>query len=146
MPYSDDLRQKLLHAVDTHTLSKNELTALFDVSRSFLNRVLRRRAQTGPTQSLPHGGGARPKLTLAQQEALRAPLAAHPALLLRELVAWLSEQHQVSLSVSALCRLLQRLDLPRKKGCGTPPNATRPRISSSVPSGVPQPPRWIPRS
>ncbi len=141
MPYSDDLRQKLLHAVDTHTLFKDELTALFDVSRSFLNRVLRRRAQTGSTHSLPHGGGARPKLTPAQQEALRAHVADHPELLLRELVAWLFEQHQVILSVSALCRLLQRLDLPRKKECGTPPNATRPCSSSGVPSGVPRSPR-----
>ena len=138
MPYSDDLRQKLLHAVDTHTPSKDALTALFEVNRSFLSWVLRRRAQSGSTQALPHGSAARPKLTPAQQEALRAHVAEHPELLLRELAAWASEHHQAILSLSALCHWLQRLDLTRKKGCGTPPNATRRCISSSVPSGGPR--------
>ena len=32
MPYSDDLRQKLLHAADTHTLSTGALTELFPVT------------------------------------------------------------------------------------------------------------------
>lgn len=138
MPYSDDLRQSVLHAVATSPLSKAALATLFGVSRSFIDSVVRRRKQTGSTKALPHAGGPRPTLSEAQQQALRAQVQAHPHLLLRELVAWLQREQQVTLSVSGLCRLLQRLGLPRKKERGTRSNATQLPASRRVPTGVPQ--------
>ena len=41
MPYSDDLRQKLLHAVPTGTQSKAARAEWFSVSPSFLSSLLR---------------------------------------------------------------------------------------------------------
>jgi transposase len=136
MPYSDDLRQKLLHAVDSHSLSKAAVARLFGVSLSFVKELVRRRRDTGSAAALPHGGGARPKLSAAQQEALRARVAAHPAALLRELAAWLRQEHAVGLSLSALSRLLHRMGLPRKKGRSTPASATPRRTRHAAPSGA----------
>ena len=136
MAYSDDLRQKLLHAVDTGTHSQTALARLFGVSLSYLKSVVRRRAQTGHTQALPHAGGRQPALTPAQREALREHVAAHPAALLRELAVWLAAAHGVTLSLSAVSRLLQRLGLPRKKEPGMPPSATRRPTWRSAASGA----------
>ncbi len=136
MPYSDDLRQSVLHAVDTRSLPKTQVARLFGVSLTFVKDAVRRRATTGSTHALPHGGGTRPKLNPEQQEALRAQLAAHPAALLCELAHWLDAQFGVSLSVSALSRLLRRLGLPRKKERGMPRSATRPSASRNAVSGA----------
>lgn len=125
MPYSDDLRQKLLHAVDTGTHSQAALARLFGVSLSYLKNVVRRRDQTGHTRALPHAGGRQAALTSEQREAVRQHVAAHPAALLRELALWLGDTHGVTLSLSAVSRLLRRLGLPRKKEPGTPRSATR---------------------
>ncbi len=135
MPYSDDLRQKVLYAVDTQSLPKARIARLLGVSLSFIKRVVRRRQETGVTGALPHGGGTRPKLSAEQQEALRAEVLARPTLLLRELAAWLQERFGVVLSLAALSRLLRRTGLPRKKGRSTPPSATRPSTRHGARSG-----------
>jgi transposase len=146
MAYSDDLRQSLLHAVDSHTLSQTALARLFAVSLSYLKNVVQRRQQTGNTHSLPHGGGPTPKLSPAQQEALRHYLAQHPAALLKELASWLESEQSVRISISALCRVLRRLGLRRKKERGTPVNATRRPIRRNASSGVPPSRRSNPRT
>ena len=137
MPYSDDLRQALLHAVHTPTQSQAGVARLLGLSLSTVKRVVHRFRATGRFQHLPHGGGQRPKLSPEQQAALRQHVAAHPAALLCELAAWLEREHRVKMSVSALSRRLPRLGLPRKKEPGTPPNATRRSMSSGGGSGVP---------
>jgi transposase len=135
MPYSDDLRQKVLHAVDSHSLSKAAIARLFGVSLTFLKELVRRRRDTGSAAALPHGGGTRPKLNEAQGKALHAHVLAHPAALLREVAAWLQQECGVVLSLSRLSRLLRRMGLPRKKGRSTPPSATRRPTRHAAPSG-----------
>jgi transposase len=146
MAYSDDLRQKLLHAVDSHTLTQTALARLFDVSLSYLKYVVQRRNQTGNPHCLPHGGGRAPKLSSAQQEALCQYVAEHPAALLQELSSWLETEHRVRISVSALCRRLRRLGLRRKKGPGTPANATRRPMRRNASNGVPRSQQSKPRT
>ena len=70
-------------------LPRTQLARLFGVSLSYLNNVLARRKRTGNAHALPHGDGAHPKRSAAQSQVLEAHEAAHPAVLLRELAAWL---------------------------------------------------------
>jgi transposase len=88
MAYADDLRQKLLHAVDTQQASQARLAAVFGVSLSWVKGVVRRRRETGNVHALPHRGGRRPKLSVAQRDEVQRYLATHDDVLLRELQAW----------------------------------------------------------
>src|SRR4051812_6903258 len=115
MAYADDLRQKLLHAVDTQQASQARLAAVFGVSLSWVKGVVRRRRETGNVHALPHRGGRRPKLRVAQRDEVQRYLATHDDVLLGELQAWLHGAHRVTCSVSSLSRLLTAMNRPRKK-------------------------------
>jgi transposase len=103
MAYDDDLRQKVLRAVDTHQASQARLAEIFGVSLSWVKGIVRRRCETGNSHALPHRGGRRPKLSAAQRTALQQYLAAHDDLLLRELQQWLQRKYRLALSLP-VCR------------------------------------------
>lgn len=136
MAYSDDLRQKLLHAIDAQQESQADLARIFGVSLSWVKGIVRRRRETGNCHALAHGGGQRPKLNAAQREELSEHVAAHRDALLRELQAWLKTKQQVQVSLSSLSRLLTGMNLPRKKRHSTRPNATPPPISRNARLGA----------
>ena len=71
MADADDLRQKLLQAVDSQQASQTRLAEIFGVSLSWLKGVLRRRRETGNSPALPHQGGKRPTLSALPRETLR---------------------------------------------------------------------------
>jgi transposase len=129
MAYGDDLRQKLLHAVDTQQRSQADCAGIFGVSLSWVKGVVRRRRETGNCHALAHGGGQHPKLRAAQREELSEYVAANRDALLRELQAWLETKQQVNLSLASLSRLWARMNLPRKKKRYTRPNAIASPIS-----------------
>jgi transposase len=136
MAYGDDLRQKVLRAVDTHQASQARLAEIFGVSLSWVKGIVRRRRETGNPHALPHRGGRRPKLSAPQRDAVQQYLAAHDDLLLRELQQWLQRKYPLALSLSSLSRLLTALNWPRKKNHSTRPNATRSPIKQSGPRGA----------
>lgn len=136
MAYSDDLRQKLLHAMDTQQGSQADLARIFGVSLSWVKGVVRRRRETGNCHALAHGGGQRPKLNAAQREELSEHVTAHRDALLRELQAWLEAEQRVHLSLSSFSRLLAGMNLPRKKRHCTRPNATAQPISRNAKLGA----------
>jgi transposase len=106
MPYSDDLRRKLLAAWQQWDGTQRELAQLFGVSRSYLQKVLRRWRQTGDMRAPTYRHGP---VSRIDSRRLRTLVAARPAATLAELGA------QLRVSPSALCRRLQRLGLRLKK-------------------------------
>ena len=123
MAYDEDLRQKLLQAVDTQQASQARLAEIFGVSLSWVKGIVRRRRETGNPHALPHRGGRRPKLSAAQRDEIQHYLATHDDVLWRELQGWLQAQHRLTLSLSSLSRFLAATNWPRKKNHCTPPNA-----------------------
>lgn len=89
--YSSDLRERIAQAYDEGEGSQRALAARFRVSRTFVERLLRRRRETGNLAALPRSGGQRSALDAA---ALR-------------LVARLVRQ-QNDLTLSELCDLVER--------------------------------------
>ena len=140
MAYSDDLRQKLLQAVAAQPLSKAALARTFGVSLSYLKGIVRRQ-QAGNPHTLPHAGGPQPKLEAAQREQLRQHVLTHADATLAELQAWLQTTCQVVLSLATVCRVLQRLELPRKKRRCMPRSATPLPTNSNEKRGAPRLPR-----
>ena len=124
MAYANDLRHKLLQAIDSRQGSQSRLAEIFGVSLSWVKGVVRRRRETGNSAVLPHGGGQRPKLNAEQRNQLRLYVEAHPDALLRESQNWLETTHHIDLSLSSLSRLLTSMNLPHPKSHSTLPNAT----------------------
>jgi transposase len=118
--YSIDLRQKILHAYERRLGSQRALADVFGVSLSFIEKVLRRYRTTGELGPKPHAGGQTPRLDAAAQVLIRQRVHASPDATLEELCAYVADTTGVRVSLATMCRLGQRLDLPRKKSRSTP--------------------------
>lgn len=77
-PLSNDLRQRILDAVDNHEGSQRELAERFAVNPSTIVRLLQLRRQTGSAAPRPHGGGKPPTLDSEGLERLRQLVAEDP--------------------------------------------------------------------
>ena len=70
-PLSDDLRERILKAVDNREGSRRKLAARFCVNPSTITRLLQLRRQTGSFDPRPHAGGVAPTLDHDALERLR---------------------------------------------------------------------------
>ena len=116
MQYSFDLRCKLVEAWQSWDGAQGELAALLGVSRSWLQKVLRRLEQTGDLAAPVHRHGPGSRVS---EKRLAALVVLHPDATVAEL------GRRLRVSASTVCRALQGMDLPRKKRHCMPANATR---------------------
>jgi putative transposase len=116
MQYSFDLRRKLVEAWQNWDGTQAELAALLGISRSWVQKVLRRFEQTGDLAAPLHRHGPVSRLS---RKRLAALVAAHPDATLAEL------GRRLRISASTVCRALRQMNLPRKKSRCTPASATR---------------------
>src|SRR5947199_7991720 len=110
-PLSNDLRKRILDAVDNKDGSRGKLAARFKVNRSTITKLLRLRRETGSLEPRPHGGGVGPTLDGEALERLRRLVEETPEATLEAL----RQKMGVSGSRMIICRALQKLGLPRKK-------------------------------
>jgi transposase len=110
-PLSNDLRKRILDAVDNREGSRRRLAARFRVNVSTITRLLQLRRQTGSSQPRPHGGGVAPTLDHDALERLRKLVEEAPDATLETL----KQRLGVSGSRMLICRALQKLGLPLKK-------------------------------
>lgn len=110
-PYSTDLRERIVTAIDRGEHSLRELARLFSVSLSFLVRLLHRRRHTGVLEPKPHGGGPNPCLHSHDVQRLLDLVRAQPDATLAEL----RDRLGVPCSLSTLSRVLRRQGITRKK-------------------------------
>jgi transposase len=113
--YSIDLRRKILQAYERRIGSQRALADIFGVSLSFVEKLLRRHRPTGAIAPKPHAGGQRPRLDVAAQALVRQLVHEQPDATLEELCTRAAEMTGIRVSVPTMCRLVQRLGLPRKK-------------------------------
>jgi transposase len=124
-PYSLDLRQRVVTAVEGGNGTIAEVAAMFRVGKTFVKKMLRLWRGSGNVAPQPHGGGAPAALTPQQVRALRRQVARVPDATLAELRHFLHQTEQVEVSEATVCRVLQRLKLPRKKRVSPTASATR---------------------
>ena len=111
--YSADLRGRVLTACEDG-LSPAEAAARFRVSERTVYDWRRQAREEGRRHAKPRAGGRRP-VVAGTEDTLRALVAARNDATLAEYVATYRGRTGRSLSRSAMCRTLRRLDLPRKK-------------------------------
>lgn len=112
-PYSQDLRERIIATVDGG-MGVYETAPWFQVSVSYIYKVLARRRLTGETTARQQRCSVAPRLA-AHEDALRARVASHPDATIAELRAWLLADHGVSASHGSVWSALDRLNLTHKK-------------------------------
>jgi transposase len=113
-PYSEDLRLRVVNAVESGKTTR-EVSALFQVSSSFVANVHQRWQQTGHVRPKQIGGYRRAFLE-PYEEVLKAQLTAHPSMTLKELQSWLENEQGLSISLSAIDKFVrQKLGYRYKK-------------------------------
>ena len=114
-----DLRTRILSDRDAGVGSK-DVAAKFRVSRSWVNRIVQRRRETGEVRPRPQRIFKKQAFA-GEEDRLRALVTAKPDQTLAEL----RDALHSSASLSSVWRALDRLDLTLKK------NGTRGRTTSS---------------
>jgi transposase len=108
---SNDLRERILDAVDNREGSRRKIAARFCVNVSTITRWLQLRRQTGSSEPRPHGGGVAPTRDQDAWERLRSLVEKTPDATLEAL----RQELGIAGSIRIVCRALQKLGLPLKK-------------------------------
>lgn len=112
--YSEDLRKKILQAVD-RGMPKSEAARTFGVSRSSIKRYAAARREGRPLTPKKHPG-SKPKLDENARKLLEADVEGRPAITLKDRCRFLEEMVGVSVSESTLSRLLRKMGFSPKEG------------------------------
>ncbi len=110
-PYSQDLRERIIAAVERGEASLREIAELFLVNVSTVGRLVKRRRQTGSVEPSPHRGGRRPALDDGDLERLKELVRERTDATLKELRDGLG----IDCGIMAVARALERLKITRKK-------------------------------
>jgi len=112
--YSQDLRERVLAAIEAGDQSYPAIAETFGVSESTLDKWLKRWRDTGSVAALPFAGG-RPRTLQTCAAVIRAEVRQQPDVTLEELCERVADQTEVTASPSMMSRELQILTLRRKK-------------------------------
>jgi transposase len=112
--YSQDLRERVIAAVEAGQQSQAAIAKTFGVSESTLDKWINRWRATGSVAALPFAGGRR-RVLKACAAIIRAEVKQQPDVTLDELCERVATQADVTASRSMMSRELQVLALPRKK-------------------------------
>lgn len=113
--YSEDLRKKIVEAVEQRGTSKSEAARLFGISLSSVKRYTRL-ADRGESLTPRKGGGRPPIADDATRKLLEEDVRSRPSATVKERCRFLESIAGKSISEPTLRRLLKRMGFSRKKG------------------------------
>jgi len=123
-PYSQDLRERIIQALEARDASQRASAERFCVSLSWVEKLWRRFRRSGSCAAKPHAGG-KPRSLKDHLEVLRREVAKQPEATLEELRDRVAAAQGPHVSPATICRELQRLKLPVKKSRSTRRSAIR---------------------
>lgn len=124
--YSMDLRRAVIKAIQDGKLTQEEIGRLFGVSSRWVRDLKRRWLATSRFEPLPHGGGPRPKITKEDEVRVRDYLEQHPDAYLHEI----KKNCGLGVTLAAICQLLKRMNLRRKKKVPVASERERPDVQA----------------
>jgi transposase len=128
-PYSMDLRERIISAVEQGDSSIRKIAQRFSVSKNTVERLIARKRRQGNVIADRQGGSL--SAVEPYYEQLREVVAQQGDATLAEYCELLYDQCGVWVSPSAMCRILQRLNLPRKKNAPCKPSQKRPGATTT---------------
>jgi transposase len=132
--YSLDLRAKVLEAYLQKEGSIRQLAQRFKVSARFVWALIHRFRRTESYAPKPHGGGNPACITPSQYEIIADLVKQYPDATLKELCEYFQEKCQITPSKSSMQRVLDKLQLTRKKRHSTRQNVTQRTSKTNVKS------------
>lgn len=118
--YSTDLRTRVIDAWNAQEGTQAQLAERFKVSLSFVKRVLRRYRISGQREAKPRGATLVPTISGETLLLVQRLIENKPDILLEELCEQIEKRTKFKVSLSTMCRAVQRLEMPRKKNTLTP--------------------------
>jgi transposase len=131
-PYSQDLRDRIIQALEARTATQRMIAERFCVSIAFVEKLWQRWRRSGSSAAKPHAGGQQSHLK-DHLEFLRSEVAKQPDATLADLRDRLVAAQGPRVSTATICRALQRLQLPLKKSRFMLQNGTRSASRGSAP-------------
>jgi len=128
-PYSEDLRVRLVRAIQEEGISKSAAARLFGVSLSSVKRYARM-AERGTSLAPRKGGGRPPKADETTRKLLEEDVKERSALTVKERRRFLEHATGKALSDSTVGRLLKRMGFSQKNGAWGRWNGTSSEESS----------------
>ncbi len=113
-PLPIELREKVVKAYEQGNTSIRKLAARFDVSKSFVERLVKRKQITGDIQPLRQGGSQKSELN-GYSSQLHEQVEKYPNSTLSEYCEYWGNIYGQWISTSTMCRELKRLGLTKKK-------------------------------
>jgi transposase len=113
--YSEDLRSKIVQAVQERRMNQSEAARAFGVSRSSVKRYLNAVRQ-GRSLSPGKAPGKKPALDEKARKLLEADVEERPFTTLKHRQEYLREVAGISVSESTLSRTIRSMGFGRKKG------------------------------
>ena len=113
--YSLDLRQRVVSAYENGVETILEVAERFEVSSSFIKKLLARKRLTGNIAPVGHRGGQQKRLSDRHRKWLLKTALAEPDITLADLQERIEKEKNVTVSVPTLSRELRALNLRRKK-------------------------------
>ena len=115
--YSEDLRQKIVQAVQQRRMTKSEAARVFGVSRSSVKRYVKAVCE-GRSLTPGKAPGKRPLLDEKARRLLEADVEERPFAKLPDRREYLKKLAGVTVSQSTLSRALSKMGFGRKKDAG----------------------------
>jgi transposase len=121
--YSEDLRKKIVQAIQQGRMNKSEAARTFGVSLSSVKRYTKA-VREGRSLSPGKAPGKKPKLDEKAKRLLEADLQERPFAKLADRREYLKKVAGVSVSESTISRALRKMGFGRKKGRWVPVSET----------------------
>ena len=113
-PYSIEFREKVVKAYEKGGTSIRKLASRFDVSKAFVERLLKRKKTQGNVNPLPQGGTRKREMD-GYEAQIHEMVEKYPDATLSEYCEHWGNSYGIWVSVPTMCRELQKQKLTRKK-------------------------------
>lgn len=113
--YDLDLRKKIINAFCNKEGSYRKLAKIFNVSLSFIQKLIGRYLDTGTIEPLPHKSNNPAKIKEEHYQILRKLVLENNDATLEELCIKMEQKTKLKVSRSAMSRTLEKLQITRKK-------------------------------
>lgn len=108
-PYSQDLRQKIIDTYFKKQESIRKIAQRFQVSKSFVQKILKQYRETGTVAPLARRGGQLPKLNSKQINLVAELVKQNNEVTLQQLCDMLKSKTGVKVSPSTMSRIIRKL-------------------------------------
>jgi len=114
-PYPLELRQRIVDAVEQQLWTIEEIAEMFSITERYVYKLLALRREGGDLTPRPNNGGAVAKLDEQRLLKLAELVVAQPDATLKELCQMINRRDRRKVTLSTICRGLQKLNFTRKK-------------------------------